>query len=401
MKWNKESHNYLVELKLSGKYTWKQIADKMTAKFPYEYNDVQCKHRYLRNRHKIKNEIDPKKKYGMKRKNNPDGTIDIDRLLEIYSEDDLRDENFVLEAHGFDPSKWTLMSHEFNMWNHFNKELTQPKTLYASKVKIKPKEEQFTLKDLAKSFESIEPIKINIPKYKIKERRLLEIPLFDQHFGISDYEYYKPTQMKIHHLIISKVWEEILFTIGSDMLHHNDHKNRTVSGREIQHVDIIQAWEDARKFYEPLIEKALKQCNQVKVIYKRGNHDESLSWAFVQMLKAKYPQVEFDDSFEERKVHTFGKVFIGFTHGDKGRKKLHNIFPVEFPTEWANAEVREIHTGHFHREDGIDEFGTMVRTLATRNKTDKWHKENGYVGAHKRFMVFEYSETELESIHYV
>lgn len=397
VKWNKESHNYLIELKTSDRYTWKQISEKMTAKFPHKYTAEQCRHRWRTNRHKI--EINPKDRYKTTVKRNEDGTVEIDQLIEI-SKEKLKDDKYILQAHGYDSDKWEITSHKFSMWNHHNKQ-DGTVTLYASKITVKPKEDKFTLEDLAESFKNIKPININIPKYKIKEKRLLEIPLFDQHFGISDYEYYKSTQTKIHHLIISKVWEEILFVIGSDMLHHNDHRNRTASGREIQHTDIIQAWEDARKFYEPLIEKSLKQCNKLKIIYKKGNHDESLSWSFVQMLKARFPQAEYDDEFEERKIHTFGKVFIGFTHGDKGKKKLHNIFPVEFPKEWANAIVREIHTGHFHREDGIDEFGTMVRTLATKNKTDKWHKDNAYVGAHKRFMIFEYSESELESIHYV
>ncbi|MNJ75937.1 hypothetical protein D3C77_731230 [compost metagenome] len=69
--------------------------------------------------------------------------------------------------------------------------------------------------------------------------------------------------------------------------------------------------------------------------------------------------------------------------------------------EWAKAKNREIHIGHLHVEDAKDVFGMVIRTLSTRNKTDKWHKDNGYVGAHKRFMLFEYSKSNLESIHYV
>jgi hypothetical protein len=126
-----------------------------------------------------------------------------------------------------------------------------------------------------------------------------------------------------------------------------------------------------------------------------------MSWAFVQMLKARFPHIEFDDEIKERKAHCFHQIFIGITHGDKAKKNLHSIFPVEFPIEWSQAKTREIHTGHFHKEDAADVFGMMVRTLATRNKTDQWHKDNGFVGAHKRFMLFEYNESELEAIHYV
>jgi len=121
----------------------------------------------------------------------------------------------------------------------------------------------------------------------------------------------------------------------------------------------------------------------------------------MQMIKARYPQVNVDDRMQQRKAYVYGDNFIGITHGDKARKDLHNIFPIEFPVEWSGAKNREIHTGHLHVEETKDVFGMAVRTLATRNRTDKWHRDNGFVGAHKRFMLFEYSEKELESIHYV
>jgi hypothetical protein len=199
----------------------------------------------------------------------------------------------------------------------------------------------------------------------------------------------------------SRKWEEVLFILGQDMLHNDDFRGRTSNGTQIETVDMVKAWNDARMFYQPLLEQAIKQSNSVKVMYAKANHDESLSWAFVQMVKVMYPQIQFDDEIIERKVHTFGLNFIGVTHGDKARKNLHNIFPIEFPVEWSKAKNREIHIGHFHVEDAKDIFGMVVRTLATKNKTDKWHKDNGYVGAHKRFMLFEYSEDNLESIHYV
>jgi len=394
-KWEREQHNHLIELRQNG-HTWKEIARIMTDKYGYEYTDEQCRGRWRTNRHKIDTEPSYKETIEIK----ADGSQVSDRLIEI-SEQNAKDDDYLLRAHGYDPEEWEITSAKSSMWQHHNKQ-DGTKTLYASKITVKPKEDRFTIKDLVRVIEdNTESIKINIPTYKLQNKRLLEVPLFDQHFGITDYEYYQPTQTKINDILTSRIWQEVLFVIGQDMLHHNDHRNRTASGKEIEHVDINQAWEDARRFYEPLIEKAFRQSNKVKIMYNKGNHDESLSWAFVQMLKAKYPQAGFDDTFEERKIHTFGECFIGFTHGDKGRKDLHNIFPVEYPEEWSKAKVREIHTGHFHKEDGKDVFGMMVRTLATRNKTDQWHRDNGYVGAHKRFMLFEYSEKELESIHYV
>jgi hypothetical protein len=269
------------------------------------------------------------------------------------------------------------------------------------KVWARINESTSSVNQLIEVIKDVKPIQVEIDPIEVKEKRLLEIPLFDSHFGVSDYEYYKPTQAKIMDKLSSRKWEEVLFILGQDMLHNDDFRGRTSNGTQIETVDMVKAWNDARMFYQPLLEQAIKQSNSVKVMYAKANHDESLSWAFVQMVKVMYPQIQFDDEIIERKVHTFGLNFIGVTHGDKARKNLHNIFPIEFPVEWSKAKNREIHIGHFHVEDAKDIFGMVVRTLATKNKTDKWHKDNGYVGAHKRFMLFEYSEDNLESIHYV
>lgn len=333
---------------------------------------------------------------------NHDGTHKSDKLLRM-SADESKDPNFLLKAHGYDINEWELISARNNIWNVYSKR-DGVQTLYSSKIVVKPLKNSNNIDKLIESIKCVQPIffDINITDEDVSEKRLLEIPLFDAHFGISDYEYYKPTQMRIMNRINSRKWEQILFIIGQDLLHNDDFRGRTANGTPIETVDIEKAWNDCRVFYEPLIEQSIKnQAKSVKIMYSKGNHDESLSWAFVQYLKARFPQAEFDDSIEERKAHTFGEIFIGITHGDKAAKELHNIFPVEFPLEWSRAKVREIHKGHFHVEDGKDNYGTMVRTLATRNKTDKWHRDKGFVGSHKRFMLFEYSEKELESIHYV
>ena len=67
------------------------------------------------------------------------------------------------------------------------------------------------------------------------------------------------------------------------------------------------------------------------------------------------------------------------------------MFVIEYPQEFAQAKVREVHAGHLHSERIIDEFGIMARRLSSGNISDEWHNEQGYVGAHKRFMLFEWS----------
>lgn len=328
-----------------------------------------------------------------------DGTHKSDKLLRM-SEEESKDVNFLLKAHGYDSEVWELISARNNIWNSYSKQ-DGIMTMYSSKISVKPRTSTFSLDRLLEAISELPELTVHRAPVVLDDRRMLEIPLFDAHFGISTYEYYKSTQEKILQRIQSRDWEEILFVVGQDMLHNDNFKGQTANGTQIEVVDMVKAWMDATKFYFPLIEEALLQSNRVKIIFSKGNHDESMTWTFVQLLKERYKQVVVDDAFVERKVHVFGNCFIGITHGDKARKNISNIFPKEFPMEWANATTHEVHMGHFHVEDAKDVFGMMVRTLATRNKTDSWHKDNGYVGAHKRFMLFEYTENELDSIHYV
>ncbi|GFN32585.1 hypothetical protein [Paenibacillus xylaniclasticus] len=332
-----------------------------------------------------------------------DGTQSSNKLVRMSIEQS-KDEKFLLKAHGYDLDSWELISAKSNIWNAYSKS-DGISTLYSSKISVRPKRNGFNYDRFIESLREIKPYSVQYqeksPITEAHEKRLLEISLYDTHFGVSDYEYYFSTQQRIATKIASRQWEEILFVVGQDMLHNDNFRGQTSSGTLIETVDMEKAWDDCRKFYEPLIKLAFENANNVKIVYSKGNHDESMSWAFVQLLKALFPFAKYDDSFTERKAHVFGNIFIGITHGDKGRKQLHNLFPVEFPELWARAKIREVHVGHLHVEDGRDYFGMMVRTLATRNKTDKWHQDNGYIGAHKRFMLFEYSESELESIHYV
>jgi hypothetical protein len=48
-----------------------------------------------------------------------------------------------------------------------------------------------------------------------------------------------------------------------------------------------------------------------------------------------------------------------------------------------------------------DRYGVMVRRLPTAGKVDQWSRDQGYVGACRRFAAFVYSPDSLEAIHYL
>jgi UDP-2,3-diacylglucosamine pyrophosphatase LpxH len=233
---------------------------------------------------------------------------------------------------------------------------------------------------------------------------MLEIPLFDMHFGIADFEHYRNTLGDILQIVCRKHWDKIIIPVGQDLFHNDSiAKGITTKGTLIEKVDLTKAVNDAKTFYYNLIDTAIQHANSVDVIYSPGNHDKTIGWLFLQILKERYGDI-VDDSTRTRKVVWWKGCFIGLTHGEKSNDNaagLRGKFTKEFPALYATATVREIHTGHLHREsDSRDEYGVQIRRLCTKNKDDEWTDEEGYM-SQKRFMLFEWLPNKLKSIHYV
>lgn len=69
---------------------------------------------------------------------NKDGSFTSDRLIEI-NEENLKNPEFLLNAHGYDPLEWELVSARNSIWNQGGK--SGVKNLYASKINVKPRTE--------------------------------------------------------------------------------------------------------------------------------------------------------------------------------------------------------------------------------------------------------------------
>lgn len=326
------------------------------------------------------------------------GSHKSDKLIRMSAEQS-KDVDYILSAHGFDKSEWELVNAKNNIWNvHSKKDGVQ--TLYSSKVTVKPRVNGFDIDRLVERMSQREPIIID-KEPADKHSKLLEISLYDMHFGVSSLEYYQNHLEEIVYKIRSRSWEKILFVIGQDLLHNDNFKGQTANGTQIDKVDMEKAFDEAVAFYETLIKEALVKANEIDCIYVKGNHDESISYGLFRTLKATFPQVNFEGSMKQRKGFVWEKIFIGLTHGDKGANRLMENFLSEYGKLIAQAEVKEIHAGHLHTEITKDKFGIVQRTLATANKTDDWHEDNGFVGANKRFQLFEYSPTTLDAIYYI
>ncbi len=139
---------------------------------------------------------------------------------------------------------------------------------------------------------------------------------------------------------------------------------------------------------------------QTDVVLVAGNHDEALSWAFHKMLSlqfAKDERVTIAKSYTPRTYAHHGGTLLGFSHGDKAKKKLPQLMAYERPALWAQCPYREFHTGHFHSQaaewqrpiETID--SVLVRTAPAICPADEWHSSHGFVGSRRAMETFFYS----------
>jgi hypothetical protein len=153
------------------------------------------------------------------------GSHKSDKLVKMTSEQS-KDVDYILAAHGFDKESWELVNAKNNIWNVHSKQ-DGVQTLYSSKITVKPKTNTFDYnKFLELVSKKVEPITIEKNDNDKPSSKLLEVSLFDMHFGVSTLEYYKNHLHEITHKIQSRKWNKILFVIGQDLL-HNDNFQRS------------------------------------------------------------------------------------------------------------------------------------------------------------------------------
>lgn len=259
--------------------------------------------------------------------------------------------------------------------------------------------------------EFLEAVKESVKPYQYQfevhsdSNDMLEISLFDMHWGIAFLDYYKRVLDEILNIIYSHHWKRIVIPFGQDFFHNDSIvKGETTKGTKIEKVDMVRAVKEGQKFIYAIIDAAISQSENVNILYSPGNHDKSISWMFIQVLMERYGSLIVDDTIQTKKVISYGKNAIMVMHGDSKRavpKNLAHIFPTYFPDEFSKSTTREVHAGHLHAESDSDIFGIMVRRLSSGNKNDTWSDDEDYVGTHKRFMIFDWSLEKLKAIYYI
>lgn len=323
---------------------------------------------------------------------NKDGSQSSSTTLQMTSEQ-AKDPDFVLRAHGFDPDEWDIISARNNFWQQ-NSQENGLIDLYQSKITVKPKvDDELTPQDIANLFKA--DIKPYTVKQVARDTHNLVVPLPDLRFGITTMLDVKGHLDRLLELI-NKGYKTIVIEQLGDLFHSSQMwSSQTLKGTLLDEVNMVQAVEDAKQFFDVLVTAALKNSTTLHIKQMAGNHSGNMEYMFMEYLKAKYPQVVIKNNIQFRDAYLLDNVGIMLAHGDLAPKNLPMLFANEFGGTWSLSHSREIHKGHFHKEKTVDEGGVISRQLGTVKPNDNYEIMNGWTLSKKELYALEYDSDKL------
>lgn len=379
MKWTEDEKHQIVRFVTMG-LSDSKIAERM--------GKTKASVKHYRQRHITDIKIEDSKEVTTEANGTQTATI----LMRLKHEPD-KSPRTMLALTGYDPDKFDLISSQYKVYEqHSTEDGTVPQ--YSITVKVRPKTD-ISISELTRM------INHDVKQKRLKRtssalKRMLVVPLYDLHFGINSFENMEPYLDEILTIINSHPFEKIVIEVGGDTLHSDFlKKTQTVKNTQLDHVDMIKAWEDAAEFVKGIIEPAIENSETTELYAIGGNHDFDLHWAFIEMIKARYPQLSVFNPGSYRQVFTYGQVAIMMAHGDTAKAKLSQLFANEYPAEWSNSTWRETHWGHFHTETVKDDGGTIQRQFGTPKPSDGYEIKNGYTMNQHVLKALEYDENGL------
>jgi UDP-2,3-diacylglucosamine pyrophosphatase LpxH len=178
-----------------------------------------------------------------------------------------------------------------------------------------------------------------------------------------------------------------------DYFHYDTPHGQTTSGTALDRDGRVEKMmnEGARVLFDVIEASA---SIPTRVVLVPGNHDTILTIALRQLVAAQFrndKRIVVESSGTTRKYMTHGRCLIGFTHGDKARKRLGELMALEAREAWGATSYREIHTGHLHAIAEVETIsGVVVRTHPALCPPDGWHATEGFVGATRGMQSFYY-----------
>ena len=337
--------------------------------------------------------------------NKKGATIETKKSSRIKNIEDL------IEHCEIDLDVWEIERYVVNKWevgsNVEGTIIVEP--LFQIKAWLKKNTDILNIKKLRD--ELINEVKTFSPKYpsfnykKIKKGHLLEVNIFDLHFGklcwgletgdnydtkIAAKRFLKAIDAIIQR---SKGYDikRVVFPVGNDFFNSDTRLNQTSAGTP-QDEDV--RWQKTFKEGRQLLIAGIDMLSKVApvdVVIIQGNHDWERSFYVGDVLSCWYhnnKNVIVNNEPTPRKHYQFGNCLISYTHGNNEKTiDLPLLVASEVPKLWAATQFREIHIGHLHHKKEIkfmatqEHKGIVIRFMRSLSGTDAWHNLKGYKGA--------------------
>lgn len=299
----------------------------------------------------------------------------------------------------------TLTSHVLRENARLTKKLAKKGFELASETEVRAQEirdEIEALKALAK--EELSKVRKPLAKTKgaakmVPNGRLFEINMSDAHLGklawsretghesydtkIAD-EMVRRAQNVLFDRVKGVPLEKILMIVGNDLINSDTTEGTTTKGTPVSNDGRYhKTFYRARNLVIDSIEQARKIA-PVHVLIMPGNHDRLASFHLGDSVECYFhgvPDVSVDNEPTPRKYFQYGKVLLGFCHGDTGKSKdLPLLMAAERPQMWSETKWREWHQGHWHQTRVEEANGVRVRIIPSLSPPDAWHSNNNFVG---------------------
>ncbi|OIM34194.1 hypothetical protein ATX69_02505 [Oenococcus oeni] len=407
MKWTKEILEKAKSLK-DQDLSYPKIAKKLNKEFYISVSASSVNHAlldYQRGKYHFTDERQKGKEDFSSKQNFDDNgnvsSIDFNLKFEDFRQTSSKKPADILRFAGYDPLDWQVSNVVNNDWSVTNGN-GEKYWNHQVKLSVKPKtNDDLSIDELISLFnEKVEPVKVI--KSNVHGKNNLVIACSDFHFGITKF---KDVENRLVELIdlIHRGWKQIVITQLGDLLHSDAlNTSKTTKGTELDPIDFVQAVRDAERFIFPIIEESYKYSDSMQMFNINGNHDETTSFMFQEMLRAKYPEMDIKVNNSYREAFVVGKsVGLLALHGHAAKTKAPMLFATEYPDIWSKSTYRMVLYGHFHKEVVNDDFGVVEHQVGTFKKSDPYESKNGYTMATKKMECFEFDDQTLKDIHYI
>ena len=328
---------------------------------------------------------------------NSDGSRSSEKILAL-SESDLTDKEALLEAHGFNPVNYKLVSAKSSKWQQGDGK-GGTKDLYSSKITVAPISNGLDFEDIKKHFENFKG-NVKVQEEKHTGRKVVAFGHFDAHIGRCgekdevgvDYnlgiahKYMLQTTLQLIHSLNVNDLDHFIYIIGQDYF-NSSFTGYTTSQDHMQ--DNCTTFNTIfKKGTEYIIESInlLSSVAPVEVVFVSGNHSRYEEFALACVLEAYYrsdDNVTVDSNSYPRKYIQFGTTCIGITHGSDEKDRIYGLMATEVPQMWADTKQHIWLTGHIHHRtlSMREDHGVAVFSLSAMCNPDRWTVKSGFIGA--------------------